>query len=425
MRFMVPLSLKAKAWHWKKIAFVLTMITIIGELVPIIYWSITLYWTSDISAPIVITHLLSTIVLGVIALFVLILWSRFKYPSLVTVIGEAGNKSSTNNPANPSQPPTPPHNVPSNDANMPPTTQVPSQYNGANDTSSEAPPQQIPGANMPSPAPPSVQPPQPIHERRYTFNELRYFIFPKEAGNEPRFCADKCSINRDTGRFAVTDGVSRSFLSPEWADIIATNYTNRSGDFASKEDFIAWLTQCSQQWEQWVITRWIPDAEKNGLYESWDEKIYEGAQTTFVGCSIFPKPNNSLAIWIHAVGDANLFCLHPTTAQQDTTTWFAFPNTEPRTHQSATDTLSTPARRFQRTYDLIKKTEITAQPGDYLFLVTDALMNWILTPPEATGSHLYALLQIDSESSFRSFVMSERNEKRLEEDDTTMLIIPL
>lgn len=440
------LSSQVGRGSWKKLAIVMTLVTIVGEIALILYWSLTFYWSSNMLIP--LFHLFFPSLIEVLALVLLFLWLR--YSSLATTPKEKENKNAVNNSGDPLFP-----HKGMNDTNAVPQTQVsahnrnphdasillatPVSYGNASGTTipapaqvltsigeatnnafharPETPPQEDPGANQSPPAQAMV-----IQEPTYSPAEVRYFIFPKEEGNDPRYCADKCSMHNGNRRFAVTDGVSRSFLSPEWADIIATNYTHHPNDFRTKEEFIAWLTICSQDWEQWA-RGWILDAEKKGIYESWDEKIYEGAETTFVGCSIFLQPDDYYTVHVHAVGDANFF--HLSTAQRDFRTYHAFPNTIPRTHQSATDTLSTPSRRFQRTYDLLKKEKFAAQRGDYLFLVTDALMNWILTPPEAAGNHLDKLLQIDRESKFRSFVMSERGERRLEEDDTTMLIIPL
>lgn len=255
-------------------------------------------------------------------------------------------------------------------------------------------------------------------ERVYAITEPRSFIIPKE-GYDSRKCADKAASHEQLGRYAVADGVSRSFLPARWAEILVTRFVGQQRDFENPPEFMNWLLACSNEWKAWA-EQWIQETKQRGLNEDWDSRLQEGAQATFVGCSLIKRNGNTIAR-VFAVGDANFFLFHPVIPGE----WecYPFPLQKPEDFSSLTDTLWTPLKRIQHAAELLKVQEFPIQPGDCIVLATDALARWILTP---VGQSCWnEVLHITAFSAFWELVQRERQRSTMEVDDTTMLVIPI
>ncbi len=262
-----------------------------------------------------------------------------------------------------------------------------------------------------------------IHEERgYLITEPRSFILPKE-GFDPKRCADKAAINEQLGRYAVADGVSRSFLPAQWAEILVTGFVGQQSDFSKPVEFVNWLLACSNEWGVGA-EQWIHEARQTPLNEDWESKLLEeGAQATFVGCWLTTNGGSNTIAHVLAVGDANFFLFRPQTVSSLWQCCVAYPWEKPEDFSAITDTLSTLSRRIQRVTELVKFAKFVTQPGDRIVLATDALAHWMLTP--AGQAYWNEMLQITVTSQFGELVQRERQRRALEVDDTTMLVIPV
>ena len=65
------------------------------------------------------------------------------------------------------------------------------------------------------------------------------------------------------------------------------------------------------------------------------------------------------------------------------------------------------------------------QDGDVLLMATDALAQWLLLQQEQGELAWQGLLEIRDQQSFTRFVEKQRLDGMMEEDDTTLLVIPL
>lgn len=264
------------------------------------------------------------------------------------------------------------------------------------------------------------------NERVYMDKDIRYFILPKD-DVFPEHCQDKVALNNEQRRYAVTDGVSRSFVPGQWAQIIASHYVKYKGEFPDKKTLEEWLTQCSAEWLHWIHTTWIPDAnkKKRRSEEDWEKEINKGAQTTLIGCSLLPNQDGSFVVKVDAVGDANFFLFKPSPASEGDWTFIAFPWTEPDQFGVAPRTWATTPEQIQRAWDRLKSDPYTAYPGSYIILATDTLAHWILTQIKNNSRSWIKLLNINTESKFKMFIQQERAARHMEDDDMTMMVIPL
>lgn len=264
----------------------------------------------------------------------------------------------------------------------------------------------------------------------------RCFLLPKE-GEPVVECQDRFAmrIHGDVRRYAIADGVAGSFVPGPWASIAARQFVQLEGNFNTKDDFISWVNACSRLWHEWISQRWVPTI--NALRErsgdgpgNWDNEIRKGAQTTLLGCTLSParqiEHDTSTAITIFAVGDCELFLFAPDPRGgwkvEDT-----FPFDSPAEFDARPDTLVTADRPdlIERAWARRKTMLINAFPGDMLALASDTLAKWILTQIERGSDRWQPLLSISDLGAFEQYIRREFHRDGIEDDDLTMLVIPL
>ncbi|HLX39183.1 MAG TPA: hypothetical protein VKR42_01565 [Ktedonobacteraceae bacterium] len=248
------------------------------------------------------------------------------------------------------------------------------------------------------------------------------FIVPKE-GDDPALCADKCADHIQNGfyRYAVTDGASASFLPARWAQILAESFVHSDNDFNEHSAGIAWLRDCSQQWSQWVDKIWIPQL---GRDKDWGRDKAQGAQATLIGCSFsyqLLQQTGMAKVDVVAVGDANFFLVHPLDENLNRCDCWSFPCTKPEDFGPVPNTLVTAEALIPQTQFMRHSFQV--QRGDYLFLTTDALAQWMLSRIFHKDNPWQRLSRLSTYEDFHAFVVEERDKGELESDDTTMLKI--
>jgi|GEM_PF-3440698 len=264
----------------------------------------------------------------------------------------------------------------------------------------------------------------------------RCFLLPKEG--EPLVeCQDRFAlrVSGDQRCYAVADGVAGSFVPGPWARIVAKSFVERGGGFAGIQDFQSWLTGCSRLWHIWIERRWVPTinalrARSGDGPGNWSNEIRQGAQTTLIGCSLSParqiENDPSTAISVFAIGDAELFLFTPTQSGG----WSVedmFPFDGSGEFGAHPDTLVTAARPdlVESAWKRHKTMLINAFPGDMLVLATDTLAKWLLTQIEQGTNRWEPLLSITDPGAFEQHIRREFHNDQVEDDDLTMLVIPI
>jgi hypothetical protein len=86
----------------------------------------------------------------------------------------------------------------------------------------------------------------------------------------------------------------------------------------------------------------------------------------------------------------------------------------------------TSPKRIQRTWNWIGKHTFEGRQGDYVLLATDAIAKWLLQQLQSGQEDWYCLLDPTTTSSaFARLIFMERAAGRLEDDDVTILVVPL
>jgi hypothetical protein len=234
---------------------------------------------------------------------------------------------------------------------------------------------------------------------------LRVFSLPKQ-GCTPDENEDACAHDAERGLYALADGASESGFARLWADLLVREFVRRPepqlGPWAS------WLPALQQRWAQEVEHLDLP----------WyaEMKVQQGAFATFLGVVVQPP-----ALQAVAVGDSCLFLL------RDAALYRKFPV------ESSADFSLTPwlvgSRRFDES-SLAERTKCLRcdwQPGDRLWLMTDALAQWFLQQVEADHrpwEELQPLLQAEEgEAAFASFVARLRESQAIRNDDVTWMAV--
>jgi len=257
------------------------------------------------------------------------------------------------------------------------------------------------------------------------------YTVPKEGNVEER-SQDKHSLNiKDPTRysFAVADGVGGSFLPSMWAQIVAQRFVDLPEDFIAPQKFGKWLTDCRNEWDKWVVSTWIPDANlRRGTIYDWSRDRARGAETTLIGCSY---SQTALALTGHtnilvtAIGDSVFFLVRPPSEEQPWWQHVMFPVINLEDFGPTPYTFDTASMDISRTWKRVKQEIFPAYPGDYIILSTDALAKWILVQIALGHTPWEILLSLIDYNSFLEFVHKERLEGTLDLDDTTMMAIPL
>ena len=261
---------------------------------------------------------------------------------------------------------------------------------------------------------------------------VRCFMLAKE-GKSLVECQDRYAISAAKSCYAVADGVAGSLVPGSWARIVAKGFVERGGKFANKEDFQHWLMECSREWQWWIESRWIPTIntlrEQNGERQGdWGNDLRQGAQTTLIGCSLvsnaeFREAPTSATIF--AVGDSEFFLFSPNpSGGYDIAETFPF--SELDEFSVLPDTLVTVPRTdlLERAWVQRKTLNINVFSGDVIVLATDALAKWLLTQVYQNTNKWLPLLS-SSAVEFERHMRSELQQGLLENDDVTMMVIPI
>jgi hypothetical protein len=222
----------------------------------------------------------------------------------------------------------------------------------------------------------------------------RAFVVPKD-GHAADECEDAYACNNSAGRFAVADGASESIFCGEWARMMCEAFVAD----AAADGFGPWLGTAKERWEAHVGTQPAP----------WHvaEKVEDGAFATFLGVAV--EGGRWRAV---ATGDTCLFLIHNDGLRG------SFPI--PTAAAFGTRPELVGSRQMSKVKSVAARG--TVLPGDRLLLMTDALAEWFLREHEA-GRSPWQELTGQTADGFPEWVAAHRTDKRLKNDDVTLVVI--
>lgn len=223
-------------------------------------------------------------------------------------------------------------------------------------------------------------------------------------------CADRYAYNTSEkqNKFAISDGVSKSFFPKIWADVLVNRWVD------SKEfDEAKFILDCQKDWLN-QVTQIVnkPDAKwftKNAFNRK------ESGLATFVGLRFFKKKKD----WYwkaNALGDSFLFFVPNKFKDFSKECIVLSSKQEPIIFDNFPDYLSSLGDNHKGKKQL-KENPLTS--GTF-YLMTDALAEWFLNEKENAISKISVW---QNQKDFERFVDEERLNGSLENDDSAILKI--
>jgi hypothetical protein len=258
----------------------------------------------------------------------------------------------------------------------------------------------------------------------------RLFILTK-SNDMLENCEDACAISSDETRFALCDGVSASKFARPWARLLALQWITQPSSAFDVEALDAWLKEPRRRWLDWVNDTWFSKInERNrsmGRVEFTQAEVKkftdQGASATFLGLTI----DKAISTWSAiAVGDTCLF--HFFHADGGAWNYEGFPL------KQSSDFTDGPASITTRPHSAaLAASHLVSMGGGYIagdifVMATDALAMWLFRQLEQKQleSIITLLGQMEQgtdDEVFAKLVEQQRAEKRLTDDDTTLIII--
>lgn len=233
---------------------------------------------------------------------------------------------------------------------------------------------------------------------------VKGYITCKEAENYSD-CADNYALNKKTNRFAISDGVTKSFFPKIWSKILVDDFVALEGATELS------IEKCQSKWLEHVTkiveapnVKWFT---KNAFFQK------KSGLATFVSL-YFGKEK-----WFaKALGDSFLFFI-PRGKEENFNDWIKLSSKpEPVVFDNFPDYYSS----REKAHGEAKTHEEQIESGTF-FLMTDALSEWIFKEKEN------ALKEIRkrwiSQSEFERSVDELRKSQSLSNDDSTVLIIDI
>lgn len=225
---------------------------------------------------------------------------------------------------------------------------------------------------------------------------------------------------RDTGRrsarrlrFAVADGASESMLSGLWADLLVRSWCK-----ARRRRLPQIIEYAAAAWEV-ELAAYLEERERADRPVQWFEEpgLERGAHATLLGLAFTTSAGEHGSWAAVALGDSCLFHV------RDGALVLAFPVTSSAAFDSAPPLVPSRPAEVARVVTAASTTEGDWRVGDAFYLATDAAAAWFLREHEEGRAPWEELdiLPVEDHAAFAAWAKERRGDKRLRNDDTTLL----
>jgi hypothetical protein len=231
---------------------------------------------------------------------------------------------------------------------------------------------------------------------------IRGYITHKEA-EKYSDCADRYAVNTGNNRFAIADGVSKSFFPDYWADILVNNFVvlEKDNDLPINRWQSEWLEKMKVKVDAPNV-KWYT---RNAFIKQ------EPGLATFVGLRFEDKKWFAMAL-----GDSFLFFVP--SENTDFNNWVKLSSkSEPVVFDSFPDYFSSRNREHGK----IQKKDGSLATGTF-YLMTDALSEWVFSQKEKA---IEKIKKWHSQKEFEHSIDELRLSNLLNNDDSAILIIEI
>jgi hypothetical protein len=222
-------------------------------------------------------------------------------------------------------------------------------------------------------------------------------------------CADNYAINADSHRFAISDGVSKSFFPKIWSEILVRQFVKQT-----EIKDIGFINLCQSEWQKTIDgivslpnTKWFTRSQYNRK---------DPALATFVGLEFFEKEKKWSA---SAIGDSFLFFVPKGFTNYDKELVKLSSKSEPIIFDNFPDYLTSIGDSHKGMP--MKESGGILKDGIF-YLMTDALAEWFINE----GVDAIEKIKIwKNQSEFERSIKQARESGKLTNDDSAILIIEI
>lgn len=253
--------------------------------------------------------------------------------------------------------------------------------------------------------------------------KITYFTISK-IREEQSDNKDSIRISPDHEKFAISDGVSGSSYSKEWADFLTEGFVNNPFEEENLEVKM-WVSPLQKKWYDDIPWDELRAPDRPSYFY---EKASDGSQATLLG-GVFEKNEEKLYLKLWALGDTNLFLI------RNNENILSFPIENSDDYGIDPSLFFSIPKRDEKTNEVIhhngeikfKKIEIIKD--DLIICVTDGIGKWYMESIEGktieTSSVIpwMDLIQISNEKEFHDFIKDKVDLKEMKNDDSTMLVM--
>ena len=221
-------------------------------------------------------------------------------------------------------------------------------------------------------------------------------------------CADNYAVNKNSHRFSVSDGVSKSFFPKVWSEILVSQFVERT-DLKESE----LIKVCQDEWQKRIDeivrlpeTKWFTKSQYNRK---------DQALATFVGLQFLEKEKKWSA---SALGDSFLFFVPKGYKDYQKDLVRLSSKVDPIVFDNFPDYLTSIGESHK---GRAKEKGGNLRNGTF-YLMTDALAEWFIKEEEnAIGK----ITVWKSQEDFERFIAQAIDENQLTNDDCAILCIEL
>jgi hypothetical protein len=231
---------------------------------------------------------------------------------------------------------------------------------------------------------------------------IKFLQLHKRSSYEYKFIQDKYSFSLDSKVYCLSDGATQSFCSEIWAELITKSFT-KNPIFDPKK-LIEELSISANTFKNFNF-EFSSNPAKASLEK---EKLKRGAAATFVGIKLY---ENRLSLI--SCGDSNVFIFRNNQLES-----FPFSNSDEldnNFHFLNTEKLL--AGEVDESF--FKTKDFKIEKSDIVILATDALSRLLLNNSDSFKH----LIQTNDFETFKAFCLKFWDEKLMEEDDISAIII--
>lgn len=220
-------------------------------------------------------------------------------------------------------------------------------------------------------------------------------------------CRDSYALNTVHHKFAISDGVSKSFFPGIWSALLVNNYVHAGTGLD------AVIATCQQQWYEQVSEIVAKPDVKYYTRNAFNRNA--PGLATFVGLQLFEQEKMWSSL---ALGDTFLFFIPKPFSSFKEELIVHSSKEEPVVFDNFPDYLSSIGNQHQGT----QKEKVGKMTAGTFYLMTDALAEWFLKQ----GEDVIGIIEVwQQQVDFERYINQLRDEDKINNDDTSVLIIEL